>query len=86
MDIFYWAVIGLLVAFGAKVQLPTQDDESMLWLLAAGVLGAIVSGLFLRAFFHTGMLSMSWVSHLAAFIGAAVLVLGLRVANRQHLA
>lgn len=86
MDIFYWVMIGVLVAFVAKVQLPTDDGENMAVLLAIGILGAVVSGMVVHTFIRTGFMSTGWVSHVAAFLGAIVLVLGLRVVTKQHLA
>jgi uncharacterized membrane protein YeaQ/YmgE (transglycosylase-associated protein family) len=76
----------VLVALVAKVQIPTDRDENILALLGAGIAGALICGLLLRGFAHTGMLSAAWVSFVAAFLGAVALVLGLRVATGQHLA
>jgi uncharacterized membrane protein YeaQ/YmgE (transglycosylase-associated protein family) len=86
MDVFYWVMIGVLVAFVAKVQIPTEDGENMAVLLAMGVVGAVASGMIVHTFIRTGFMSTGWVSHVAAFLGAIVLVLGLRVATKQHLA
>jgi uncharacterized membrane protein YeaQ/YmgE (transglycosylase-associated protein family) len=86
MDIFYWALIGVLVALVAKVQIPTEGEENIFALLAVGIVGAVLSGMVLHALARTGFMSMSWVSHVAALIGAVALVLGLRVMTKQHLA
>ena len=86
MDLFYWVLIGVLVAFVAKVQIPTDRDENIFGLLGVGVMGAVAGGLLMHAFARTGALSMAWASHVAAFAGAVALVLTLRVATKQHLA
>jgi uncharacterized membrane protein YeaQ/YmgE (transglycosylase-associated protein family) len=86
MDIFYWAIIGVLVAFLAKVQVPTEGDENLPVLLALGVVAAVASGLLMHTVFRSGLLGMGWMSHLAAFLGATIAVLGKRAASGQHLA
>jgi uncharacterized membrane protein YeaQ/YmgE (transglycosylase-associated protein family) len=86
MDMFYWIMIGALVAFGAKVQIPTDKEENMLALLAMGILGAVVAGFAVHAAVHTGILSTGWAGHVAAFTGAALLVLASRAATQKHLA
>jgi uncharacterized membrane protein YeaQ/YmgE (transglycosylase-associated protein family) len=86
VDIFYWVLIGVLVALVAKVQIPTDGEENVLVLLAAAIMGSVVIGLAVKAFGGSGALGAAWVSHVAAFIGAVGVVLGLRVATRQHLA
>jgi len=86
MDIFYWVVIGILIALLAKVQLPTDKDENMFLLLVLGVLGAVVSGSAVHMAARSGVLSTGWAGHVAAFAGASLLVLSSRVATQKHLA
>lgn len=86
MDLLYWVLIGVLVAFVAKVQIPTDKDENLFALLAVGVVGAVGAGMIVHLVGRSGFLSMSWVGHVSAFIGAVALVLGMRVATKQHLA
>jgi uncharacterized membrane protein YeaQ/YmgE (transglycosylase-associated protein family) len=86
MNIFYWAIIGVLVAFLAKVQVPTERDENLPVLLVMGVIAAVACGLLTHTLFRSGVLSMDWASHVAAFLGAALIVVGKRAATRQHLA
>ena len=86
MDIFYWVVIGILVALLAKVQVPTERDENMPVLLILAVIAAVACGLLMHTLFRSGVLSTGWLSHVAAFVGATLVVLGKRAATGQHLA
>jgi uncharacterized membrane protein YeaQ/YmgE (transglycosylase-associated protein family) len=86
MDYFYWVLIGVLIALVAKVQLPTDRDENIIGLLTMGILGAVGAGAIAHVAAGSGFMSASWVGHVAAFLGAVGLVLGMRVATKQHLA
>jgi len=86
MEIVYWVLIGVLVALVAKVQIPTQKEENMPMLMVLGILGAVVTGWLVHTFARSGFMGMSWVAHLAALLGATLIVLGMRVATHQHLA
>src|SRR5215216_264903 len=84
MDYFYWVLIGVLIALVAKVQIPTDRDENVLGLLTMGILGAVGAGAIAHVAAGSGFMSASWVGHVAAFFGAVALVLGMRVATKQH--
>lgn len=86
MDIFYWVMIGVLVALVAKVQLPTDEDENVALLLAGGVLGAVLCGWIVHTFVRSGFMSAGWVSHVAALLGSIFVVLASRVVAKRHLA
>jgi uncharacterized membrane protein YeaQ/YmgE (transglycosylase-associated protein family) len=85
MDIFFWVMIGLFAAFMAKTQLPAQREEGMLGLLAAGLIGAVATGWLVHTLGRSGgFLGMVWVSHVAALLGAVVLLVVQRAATSQR--
>lgn len=81
MELFSWIVIGLLVGFMAKVTFPAKRDENILLLIGASVIAAVATGFVMQGVFRTGFLSLSGVSHVGAFIGAALVLLVLRIAT-----
>ncbi len=84
MDFFYWTMIGVLAGLLAKMQFPTERDQNIVLLMFVGVLGAVVSGFAVHNLSRSGLLSMSWVSHIAAFMGAFLLLLLQRTATGQR--
>lgn len=86
MDVFYWVTIGVLVALVAKVQIPTEENENILALLAGAIVGAVGSGWIVQTFVRTGFMSTGWFSHVAAILGSILVVLTMRVVTKQHLA
>ena len=86
MDFFYWTMIGVLAGLLAKMQFPTERDQNVILLMIVGVLGAVVTGFAVHSLARSGFLSMSWISHIAAFVGASVLLLLQRTATGQRMA
>lgn len=80
MDVFYWVLMGLLAGFLAKTSLPAERDENLFGLLAAGVVGALSGGFLMHALART---SASWMGHIAAFFGAVILLVILRMFTSQ---
>ena len=85
MELFSWALMGLLVGFLAKVTFPAERDENVFLLTAVAVASAIAGGYSLQAIFRTGLLSMSGAGHAAAFVAAALVTVILRVATTPRL-
>lgn len=78
MGFFAWIITGLVAGALAKA-VTGVERRGCIFTMLVGVVGAVIGGAVFNAFDEEGVGEFGWRSLLVAFVGATILLLGLRL-------
>jgi uncharacterized membrane protein YeaQ/YmgE (transglycosylase-associated protein family) len=86
MSILAWIVVGIIAGFLAKSVLPGKAPGGITGDLIIGVVGAVLGGWIMNTFGSAGVSGINLWSIFVAFVGASVLLVGLRTVTGNRAA
>ena len=86
MGLLSWLIIGIIAGALAKYAVPGEGPGCIIGDLIVGIVGAFLCGWLFNFFGHTGVTGFNLYSVIVAFIGAALLLMILRVVSGRRAA
>lgn len=80
-----WLIVGAIAGWLASMVMKTNSRQGLLVDIVVGIVGAFIGGFLFNQLGSTGVTGFDIWSVFVAFIGAVVLLAGLRLLNGQKL-
>jgi uncharacterized membrane protein YeaQ/YmgE (transglycosylase-associated protein family) len=80
-----WLIVGALAGWLASMVMKTNGSQGLLMDIVVGIVGAFIGGFLFNEFGAAGVTGFNIWSVFVAFIGAVVLLAGLRLVSGRRL-